>query len=186
MFGLDGCPEDFVRTVYCLGYGEPDLLVYPVQGNSSTPQFWKVFFACIHRITDFRSFAPVQKSGCPSLLERLENKISLLRSMQKRGIWLLDASVVALKGDERQVFRQTALDASWREYLWPLLSEIKPACVIMIGRRFGDVLGRRLSELPLYNEVFAQPQAQLSAEEHMRQYIRYYELCRDYAHSSSF
>jgi hypothetical protein len=178
---LASYPQDFVRFVYCLGYGEDDLLLYPVPGNTGTPQFWKVFLACIHPINDNRSFAPVQKSGCPSLVQRLKNKIRLLRTMQERGIWLLDAGIIALNRDKNNVSRQVALEISWREHIRPTLDDLKPECVIVIGGGVGDALGGRLADLPFSFEVFAGPQARMPAEEHMRQYKRYYELCMTYA-----
>ena len=41
---LSGYPKKYVRFVYCLGYGENELLNKPVPKNSGTPEFWKIFY----------------------------------------------------------------------------------------------------------------------------------------------
>lgn len=101
--------------------------------------------------------------------------------MRRRGIWLLDASIVALNHEEDEISRQTALDISWREYIRPTLDDLKPECVIGIERGVGEALRVRLSELPFHVEFPAQPWARLPAEGDVRQYQRYYELCMAYA-----
>lgn len=45
-------PRGFVRLVYCLGYGENELLDRPIiePKNSGTPQYWKLFFSCVNQV----------------------------------------------------------------------------------------------------------------------------------------
>jgi hypothetical protein len=42
-------PRGFVRLVYCLAYGENELLDEAIESNKGTPQFWKIFFSCLTR-----------------------------------------------------------------------------------------------------------------------------------------
>jgi hypothetical protein len=39
----DGTETGFARFVYCLGYGEPQLVAPEVKPNNGTPQYWKLF-----------------------------------------------------------------------------------------------------------------------------------------------
>lgn len=50
-------PPGFVRLVYCLGYGENHLLSCPITtpANTGTPQFWKIFYSCVHPALTTRS-----------------------------------------------------------------------------------------------------------------------------------
>src|SRR5689334_21098888 len=42
--GARHTPADYVRLIYCLGYGESHLLTpFPSGNNPGTPQFWNVF-----------------------------------------------------------------------------------------------------------------------------------------------
>ena len=47
-------PENYVRFVYCIGYGENQILDNKKTNNDlknpGTPQYWKLFFSCIHTI----------------------------------------------------------------------------------------------------------------------------------------
>jgi hypothetical protein len=44
-FGHPDAPSEFVRLVYCLGYGEAGLRSTEVAHDGETPQFWKLFAA---------------------------------------------------------------------------------------------------------------------------------------------
>lgn len=85
-------PESFVRLVYCLGYGETQLLKSaPAHlNNPGTPRYWDIF----GRVTG-RGPQPRPESGA-ELTDRLIWKIETLRQMCRQGIWLLDASVHAI------------------------------------------------------------------------------------------
>lgn len=57
-----GIPTSFVRLVYCLGYGENDILDRRIAEppNAGTPQFWRIFASCVEgpqRPPDFRAIA---------------------------------------------------------------------------------------------------------------------------------
>jgi hypothetical protein len=74
--------SQFVRLIYCLGYGESTLVRgTPVQPNDGTPQYWKIFGQC---------------AGTSATADGSLNwKISTLRALKARGIWLADASIHA-------------------------------------------------------------------------------------------
>src|SRR5208282_936906 len=44
----NGKETGFARFVYCLGYGEKDLVKPEVPHNSGTPQFWKLFHDTVY------------------------------------------------------------------------------------------------------------------------------------------
>ena len=91
---LDECPSNYVRLVYCLGYGEKRLARL-VKDNRGTPEFWKIFASCLNKspTTEFEKMSVTKN---PYFFQRIRNKISLLEALKEKGIWLLDASIVAL------------------------------------------------------------------------------------------
>jgi len=99
-------PREFVALVYCLAYGEESILenrnceksIHTINALKSkgTPQFWKLFAACAGDEKDssgsFGSNLLKSKTDVP---ERIRNKLSILKRLRERGIWLLDTSIVA-------------------------------------------------------------------------------------------
>ncbi len=117
-------PRDFVRFVYCLGYGENELLTEPIENNSGTPQFWKIFFSCCNKISSNSDFKPILKKGTKSFDERLKNKIKLLGKLRENGIWLVDASVAGLYSKSKRFSQKTKreiISLCWDNYTKPLL-----------------------------------------------------------------
>jgi hypothetical protein len=47
----NGIETGFARFVYCLGYGEPQLVEPTVAPNRGTPQFWKLFHDAVYGST---------------------------------------------------------------------------------------------------------------------------------------
>jgi hypothetical protein len=75
-------PPQFVRLIYCLGYGDNSLLTHrPVQSNERDTDFWNLFSRAANM--DLRQTYPVAE------------KVEILQRLQKRGIWLADASIHA-------------------------------------------------------------------------------------------
>lgn len=92
---LPGYPTQYARFVYCLGYGEKNLTnsqLHPKRDG--TPQFWKIFFSCNNPISSLQDFSPILGQTNPH--QRLMNKIKLLKDLKAKGIWLVDASILAL------------------------------------------------------------------------------------------
>ena len=76
-------PLEFVRLVYCLGYGENGLLDGTATGrNTGTPQFWQIFASCLRTISSRRDFRDIQASQTPSLKHRIAGKVRLLEALR--------------------------------------------------------------------------------------------------------
>ena len=88
-------PNKYVRFVYCLGNGENEVLNLNIPKNTGTPEFWKIFYSCCNKINSREDFKSILKSKTEFDI-RMKNKIKLLNSLKDRGIWLLDASIIAL------------------------------------------------------------------------------------------
>ncbi len=99
-------PQNFVRYVYCLAYGENELInnVPADFSNRGTSGYWELFYSCVHDIrpmldndTNFDIiFQDVLKGGTPDFNSRINNKVDLLCNLKKNGIWLVDSSFVGV------------------------------------------------------------------------------------------
>jgi hypothetical protein len=131
-------PAGFVRHIYCPAYGEPSLVPALPTGNAGTPQYWRLFAAL-----DDAAAAPT-RAAWPDPAARLAAKTALLRRLRARGIWLTDASLVAVAGPggAREAARghAAAIRASWERYHAARLPALAPAHVVVIGRAVATVL----------------------------------------------
>ncbi len=75
--------------------GNPDLLTQRLDDNSGTTQFWKIFSACLSKDENDLGFGRILK-GNTSYFGRLRNKVSILQELKRKGIWLIDASIVGI------------------------------------------------------------------------------------------
>ena len=158
----DKYPSNYVKFVYCLGYGENELLEIEIQHNKmGTPQYWKIFASSIKEKQD-----KILKTKVKECDERLKNKIKILKKMKEEGIWLLDRSIVAIyKGKEKRLphnITQKIIEITWKNYLKNIVESIKPKGVIFIGKSGCEFLKDELKKLlgdkiKLYN--IKQPQA---------------------------
>lgn len=174
-------PSRFVRFVYCLGYGENELLerTRTERKNSGTPQFWKIFSSCIAEKENNLDFQRVLKRGTPSFPQRLQNKATILQQMKEKGIWLLDASIVGLYGNglkRGSSEYRTIIRLCWDNYVARIFENAHPEYVIVIGKGVEKAL---MSRLKLPYEVIDLPQAHLSSHKQMENYKRYNEICND-------
>lgn len=177
---LPGYPTQYARFVYCIGYGERDLTNDPHHPRrDGTPQFWKVLFACDNRIENLEDFRPVQRGT--SFPQRIQNKIRLLKNLRSKGIWLVDASIVAVYGSGVNVSgrsRTKVLRESWESYTKQVVTSANPERVICVGKDVARVVENDLRALfPGRYEVIPQPNARLSSKEHIANSQRYYEVC---------
>lgn len=175
-------PRGFVRFVYCLGYGENELLDNWIECNSGTPQFWKIFYSCINPIKSNKSFAPVLKTSTPLLKDRIRNKLTLLQQMKDQNIWLVDASIAALYypcQPRPRVDYEQVLQTSWKEHVRSTIEESRPEGILCIGCRVARTLKNRLDELQIPWSVVPQPGAFLPGEEHLRVFKKYREVAED-------
>lgn len=94
---LDGYPQEYAKFVYCLGYGEKDLTRNPSHPKrDGAPDYWKMFYSCDNNIKGNSDFDPILKTKTKTYKYRIQNKIKLLKNLKKNGVWLVDASIVAL------------------------------------------------------------------------------------------
>ena len=146
---LPGYPRQYARFVYCLGLGERDLTNDPHHPiRDGTPQFWKVLYACDNRIENLEDFRPVQR--WTSFPQRLRNKIHLLKNLRAKGIWLVDASIVAVYGNGLNVSgrsRTEVLRKSWESYTKQVVTSANPERVICVGKGVARVVEKDLQSL---------------------------------------
>jgi hypothetical protein len=162
-------PRRFVRLIYCLGYGENSLctpkkyLKKYLKSNKGTPQFWKLFQVIVECNKDAK---PPQE---------ISQKLRTLRKLQKRGVWLLDASIGALaksgktRKDRRvkiRKYRSTIRD-SFKKFVWPMVQRDRPKQVWAIGRGVGKALATlHLVGMPEISDrwIISQPNGQNEAQ----------------------
>jgi hypothetical protein len=181
--GMADYARSFVRFVYCLGYGEDEMLREKVSQNSGTPQFWKIFYSCVHPTQSNEDFSPILKNAT-GFIQRMRNKIALLREMKEKGVWLLDASILALYGRDARLSgsrEEQIITTCWNGYIHDLILANHPHRIICIGKGVANILTTSLSRLHtetgVRSFVIPQPQAHLSAEEHLKNFQNYYRIC---------
>ena len=178
---LPGYPLRFIRFVYCLGYGENELLSKgrTDRKNAGTPQYWKIFSSCVAENEKDLGFWRVLKTETTSLYSRLRNKVGVLRKMKRRGIWLLDASIVGLYGSGQKNYRVTEkiLEICWKNIIASTIKESNPRHIIVIGKGVGDILNQKLCSLGIPFSVIPQPQARGSRKWQLENYKKYQRIC---------
>ena len=175
---LPDYPTRYARFVYCLGYGEKKLTASSFHpARDGTPQFWKILFSCCNHVSASSDFAPIL-SHTPYHL-RLQNKIALLKKLKDKGVWLVDASIVALYNNgtkSSEMFR--AIQESWQSYTRDVVLTVEPAHVICIGKGVARVVEPDLKRhFPGKYTVIPQPNAHLSATEHLANFQTYSRIC---------
>ena len=178
-FGHPGAPSEFVRLVYCLGYGEAGLRSMKVAHDGGTPQFWKLLAACLG---DPRN-ARVLKSVEPDFERRVRAKLALLEALRARGVWLLDASPIALyvQGGAKPKHVPEGLRTAWEEYAFTAVREAAPHAVMVIGKTVHNALGEYVKAAMgpgVLVDWMYQPQAHVSAAQHAAGYARLREMMR--------
>ena len=183
-FSLKDYPDSYAKFVYCLAYGEETLTKsdgHPSKADG-TPQFWKILYSCINKVESNESFSPILKSGTKIASERINNKIQLLIELKKRGIWLVDTSIIALynKGvkPNNEVFNEV-IKTSWNHYTKKLILDANPRHVIVVGKGVAKNIESSLSSLIGRENytIIPQPQAHLTSEEHLSNFNEYYSIC---------
>jgi hypothetical protein len=132
-------PIEFVRLVYCLGYGEDWLLNRaPTRRNGGTPQYWNIFGRLAGTGRQPTRAASTDQG-------RLAWKVATLRELKSRGVWLLDASLhgIYAPGADRVPPGLTAeLHALWwRHYGAWLIEQCAGAHTCVIGKGTATELG---------------------------------------------
>lgn len=154
---LPDYPLRFVRFIYCLGYGENELLSKrAVRNHQGTPSFWKIFSHCVSEEETKVLKMSTWKKTPENLRERLGNKVRVLRKMKENGIWLLDSSIVGLTKVKR-VEKKRIIEVCWREYISDAVKELKPEQGVVIGHLVEEVLSPELEQLEFRFEMLGQP-----------------------------
>lgn len=158
-------PSEFVRIIYCLGYGEPQLLSGKTERrNAGTRQFWNLF----GRLAATGQQPHTSKGA--SLDRRLQWKVDTLSKLQQKGVWVLDASSHAMyaPGGKRVSNRlKFALHQLWWEnYGCDLLSQFPQARVWIIGKTVADDLKKL--KIPMQGWIY-QPGAGRSPSRDLEQ-----------------
>ena len=177
-------PIRFVRCVFCLGYGENKLLnkTRTDRRNTGTPQYWKMFSSCVAESEKDLGFWRVLKTGTPSLYSRLRNKVKVMRQMKRRGVWLLDASIVGLYGSGKKDHSVTerVLEICWRNAITDTIEESNPKHIIVVGKGVGNILNQKLHRLNIPFSIIPQPQARGTSEWQLENYKKYQRICAKY------
>ena len=171
-------PENFVRFVYCLGYGENSLLHKWLKSNQGTWQFWKIFSYCVE-INE----SNVSKTSNPYFGSRLLSKVKILKLMMDRGIWLLDTSIVGLYKSGIKSYPELLnriILTSWRDYVQKIVEESNPKHVIVVGKAVELAVKYDLKRLKIDYTPIEAPQARLSSEQQQANYEKYREVCEKY------
>lgn len=176
-------PKQFVRLVYCLGYGECDLATeIPPKDNPGTWQYWKIFAACgANSFEDFEAeVEKVQKGTCNEFGQRLINKIILLRKLMSKGVWLVDSCIVSLYGLEEKPkpeYRSKGILISWRNYISKLIERTNPEHIIVIGKGVYSTLEEYLKSMNIDYTVVPQPQKHMDSQEIEEIHKIYNSIC---------
>ena len=174
---LNGCPPNYEKLFYCLGYCEQNLV--RLYGNSGTPQFLKIFASCINQDL-YAESEKILLSKTPNFYQRLNNKISLLEKLKDKGIWLVDASVVALYNDSIKPspkITKEIIEISWKQYVSKVIQEVKPEKIIVIGKGVSKILKDKLNQINIPFHVQSQPQGIRSKKDLDETFQKYYEIC---------
>lgn len=187
--GSESLPDTFVRFVYCLGYGESEFVGHPVPRNGGTPQFWKILWSCLNDIEGPSSPAGLLKRGV-TFQARIAHKRRLLQRLQDAGVWLVDASVVALYGPggtkPTPAQQRLGILRSWDLHVRAVLREADPRFTIVIGKGVARVLGDRIDEVTGGRHVvLPQPQARMSRVELVAVHRTYFAICNEFGESES-
>lgn len=170
VFGHAGAPLPFVRMLYCLGYGERDLVHGRVHPNWGTPQFWKLLAAAVDPVV----VPKVVERTQPDLMLRLAAKLRVLDELRARGVWLLDACPVALyaasQPKPRMAVLAQAMELAWAAYTREAIREAAPRSVMIVGKMVHDGIGGRIRALlgpSVPVQWMYQPQARRPVAEHV-------------------
>lgn len=176
---LEKCPTGYVKLVYCLGYGERNMVEVPV--NKGTPQFWKIFVSCLNQNYDLES-KKILLTETPNYHQRITNKMTILEQLKEKGIWLVDASIVALYNDSKKPIPgivESVIKISWKHHISKIIQEVNPDKIIVIGRGVHKILENRLriTGIPIY--VQSQPQGIRTKVGIKDAFETYYKLCNN-------
>lgn len=179
-------PQEFVKFVYCLGYGENELFLgKPVSKNTGTWQFWKIFYSCVNKISnksDFEKNSVLKRDTTPE--ERFINKVNLLCKLKDSGIWLVDTSIIGIDGKNHSANKDNIIKMSWKRYIKGLLL-LLPSLkhIIIIGKRVEksikeDIKDNKLAGIP-FTTIY-QPQGCREKGMFLKELKKVSQICKKY------
>ena len=173
----DGTETAFARFVYCLGYGERSLVAPTVLPNAGTSQYWRLFHDAVHGPETSR--AEIQSRNPTT---RAFAKLQLLKALKLAGIWLVDASVIALypnKGLSRNDYKNI-LRACWDAHVREVVAGCSASAIMIVGKGVNEAIGDLVKQAAPQAEVAVvnQPNARLSSNEIWEDRLKVFDLCR--------
>ena len=177
-------PRNYARTIYCLAHGDNYLIncsKVPTTNDVGMQQYWQLLYSCENYVKVTSDFASLFIGKTPNPNKRIPNKINLLNSLHKRGIWLMNGSIMALSINRKKLpfaIIKKALQTSWDNYTGQVVKEANPAHIIVIGTRIGKALQERL---PDNHTVIPAPGSHLPKKQFFYNWRKYYKLCQKYA-----
>ena len=176
---LKECPTGYVKLVYCLGYGEKNIANVPI--NRGTPQFWNIFVSCLNQNIDSER-KKILLSQTPEFFQRIQNKILVLEELKERGVWLVDASIVALYNDAKKPdsdIMEKIIKISWKDHVSKIIQDTNPEKIIVIGKGVHNILEMELRQTNIPIHVQSQPQGIRTREGFTESFKKYYALCNN-------
>ncbi|MBT7878006.1 MAG: hypothetical protein HN738_07985, partial [Gammaproteobacteria bacterium] len=170
-YGLQDHPSSFCRLIYCLGYGELELLNRPVRTNyRGTPQFWDIFGALSCCDVDHPESRQPRK-GQSDLTERVRWKIKTLEALKEKGIWLIDACPKGLyvPGDDRQMISDAEFKRLFVEEVLPGIDTENLRSSWIIGKTVHDKIADVTPSLKGY---IYQPQGWRRSQREYRKHLQ--------------
>lgn len=156
---LPDYPNNYVRFVYNLAYGQSDALTESVTNNGGTPQYWKLF----NEIAG-NKFRVVNNQN-PK--DKLKQKIQLLKYLKDSGVWLLDCSIVGLYQNGQKPLINDMNDilfTSYLNYCKPVLLEEHPENVLVVGKSIFNLLQPELKQFDVHVDWIHQPNARVTSD----------------------
>ena len=173
----DGIETGFARFVYCLGYGEPSLVVPSVSPNHGTWQYWRLFHDAVHG----PEVSSAEISGKAKPSERILAKLRLLNELKLAGVWLVDASIIALyprpvSGNDYK----NVLQACWEAHVGDVIAGCSASAVLIVGKGVEEAVGDLVKRAAPQAEVavVSQPNARKTHDEIQEDRLKVFDLCR--------
>lgn len=172
----DGSRCRYVNYVYCIGNSESWALESEHPIIRRTWQYWRILYSCLHLIRrneDFHEF----EGG--SSEDRVKRKLALILDLRRKGIWLLDSSIIGINLLENKT-RKKIIRRCWESKLQDLFSELMTdglRCVITIGATVYQILEPELTTMGL--EVVREDQPQRRGS-YMSNYRDFFRVCQQY------